>query len=90
MDSTEDQEWQICLQRARQLGLEAVRLAADQIDHELVESMPYELLSNYRVLPLSRRGFELVLAMADPLVGSTSGGEGNKKKTAAACLRDSI
>lgn len=63
----EDQEWQLCLERARQRGLEAVRLDAEKLDHELLQSMPRELLVNYRVLPLARQGFELTLAMADPL-----------------------
>ncbi|MBT9584043.1 Flp pilus assembly complex ATPase component TadA [bacterium] len=62
-----DPEWEQCLELARSRGLSAVRLSAEMVDQELLKAMPHEVLLNYRVLPLSRQGFELTLAMADPL-----------------------
>jgi len=62
-----EQEWAKCLELARSRGLGAVRLTADLLDAKLIDSMPLEVLLNYRMLPLSCEGFELRLAMADPL-----------------------
>lgn len=62
-----DPDWARCLELARSRGLRAIRLTADQIDAELLESMPREVLLNYLVLPLTLQSFELTLAMADPL-----------------------
>ena len=62
-----DQEWAKCLELARSRGLRAVRLTAELINSQLIESMPLEVLLNYLVLPLARQDFELSLAMADPL-----------------------
>ncbi len=62
-----DPEWEMCLALAQENHLEAVRLTPEKLDHQLLDLFPLEVLHNYRILPLARHGFELTLAMADPL-----------------------
>ena len=62
-----DPEWDHCLEVARSTGLEAIRLTPEDVRADLIGSMPLEVLINYKLLPLSRTGFEITLAMADPL-----------------------
>lgn len=64
---TTELEWARCLELARARGLRALRLTAEMLDPNLLESMPREVLLNYLVLPLKLQSFELTLAMADPL-----------------------
>jgi len=62
-----DKDWENCLKLAQSRGLKAVRITPEMLDTDLIQAMPQEVLLNYNLLPLSRNGFELTVAMADPL-----------------------
>ncbi|MEJ2008766.1 MAG: type IV-A pilus assembly ATPase PilB [Acidobacteriota bacterium] len=51
---------------SRQCGIPAVNLASCRVDPGLIRLVPMETALNYQVLPLSRVGSSLTLAMADP------------------------
>src|SRR5208337_1878730 len=51
---------------SRQYGVPAINLSYFEIDHAVVKLIPYETAKRYEVLPLSRVGASLTLAMVDP------------------------
>jgi type IV pilus assembly protein PilB len=51
---------------SRQYGVPAVNLASLEIDEEVLRLIPREVAQRYCVLPISRVGTTLTLAMADP------------------------
>jgi type IV pilus assembly protein PilB len=51
---------------ARQYGVPAINLSYFEIDPAVVKLIPYETAKRYEVLPLSRVGASLTLAMVDP------------------------
>lgn len=51
---------------ARQYNIPAVDLDAFQIDPEVIKMVPKKICEKYKVIPVSRAGDTLVLAMADP------------------------
>jgi len=51
---------------SRQYGIPAVNLAYCEIDPAVVKLVPYEVAKRYQVLPLSRVGPALTLALVDP------------------------
>ncbi|HEX2948154.1 MAG TPA: ATPase, T2SS/T4P/T4SS family [Armatimonadota bacterium] len=57
--------------RARALGRQwrvpFVELNAEQLDEEVLESIPKHLIQRYRVLPIARQGNRLTVAMINPL-----------------------
>lgn len=50
----------------RQLGFRYVDIANMIISPEITRLVPYDLIERYQVLPISRDGKKIVLAMADP------------------------
>ncbi|RMF75534.1 MAG: type II/IV secretion system protein [Acidobacteria bacterium] len=52
--------------RAERLGLEYVDLSDFQIDHELFQSIPVELMFRFHFVPYRRDGDRLVVVLADP------------------------
>jgi type IV pilus assembly protein PilB len=52
---------------AEQLGVLSVQLNPVMVDPEVATALPAHLAKRYAVLPLSRKGNRIVLAMADPL-----------------------
>lgn len=50
----------------RQLGFRYVDIANLKISPEITKLVPYDLIERYQVLPISKNGNKLVLAMADP------------------------
>ncbi|HAG51203.1 MAG: type II secretion system protein GspE [Deltaproteobacteria bacterium GWC2_42_51] len=51
---------------SRQYGIPAVDLATTEIDPEVIKLIPEDVANKYQVIPISRTGSTLVLAMADP------------------------
>ncbi len=51
---------------SRQYGIPTIDLATQEIDHEVAKLIPEDVAKKYQVIPVSRTGATLVLAMADP------------------------
>jgi type IV pilus assembly protein PilB len=51
---------------SRQCGVPSINLAQFSIDPGIIRLIPYETAQKYQVIPLSRAGFTLTIAMADP------------------------
>ncbi|TAN63427.1 type IV-A pilus assembly ATPase PilB [bacterium] len=51
---------------SKQYGIPTVELATQEIDHEVVKLIPEDVAQKYQVIPISRTGATLVVAMADP------------------------
>jgi len=51
---------------SRQYGIPTIDLATQEIDHEVAKLIPEDVAKKYQVIPESRTGSTLVLAMADP------------------------
>ena len=51
---------------SRQYGVPAINLAYFEIDPTVVKLIPYETAKRYQILPLSRVGASLTIAMVDP------------------------
>ncbi len=52
--------------RSRQYGVPAINLSYFEIDPAVVKLIPYETAKRYQILPLSRVGASLTIAMVDP------------------------
>src|SRR5437764_5388225 len=53
---------------SRQYGVPAINLAYFEIDAAVVKLIPYETAKRYQILPLSRVGSSLTIAMVDPTI----------------------
>src|SRR3974390_1922598 len=51
---------------SRQYGVPAINLSYFEIDSAVVKLIPYETAKRYQILPLSRVGASLTIAMVDP------------------------
>ncbi len=51
---------------SRQYGIPTIDLAQQEIDSEIVKLIPEDVAQKYQVIPISRTGSTLVIAMADP------------------------
>src|SRR6201984_2858357 len=51
---------------SRQYGVPAINLSYFEIDHAVVKLIPQETAKRYQILPLSRVGAALTIAMVDP------------------------
>lgn len=51
---------------SRQYGVPAINLSFFEIDAQVVKLIPYETARRYQILPLSRVGASLTIAMVDP------------------------
>ncbi len=51
---------------SRQYGIPTIDLATHELDHEVVKLIPEDVAQKYQVVPISRTGSTLVVAMADP------------------------
>ncbi len=51
---------------SRQYGIPTIDLSSQEIDHEIVKLIPEDVAQKYQVIPISRTGSTLVVAMADP------------------------
>src|SRR3990167_7292989 len=51
---------------SKQYGIPSVDLATTEIDPEVIKLIPEDVANKYQVIPISRTGSTLVLAMADP------------------------
>src|SRR5579884_2502980 len=51
---------------SRQYGVPAINLNFFEIDQQVVKLIPQETAKRYQILPLSRVGSSLTLAMVDP------------------------
>jgi type IV pilus assembly protein PilB len=51
---------------SRQYGVPAINLSYFEIDSSVVKLVPYETAKRYQILPLSRVGASLTIAMVDP------------------------
>jgi type IV pilus assembly protein PilB len=59
-----DEEVTNCL--SRQYGVPAINLSYFDVDTSVVKLIPYETAKRYQILPLSRVGSSLTIAMVDP------------------------
>jgi len=59
-------EEQVTTCLSRQFGVPSVNLASYGIDNEVIKLVPMEVAKKYLVLPISRVGMTLTVAMADP------------------------
>jgi type IV pilus assembly protein PilB len=51
---------------SRQYGVPAINLSFFEIDNQVTKLIPYETARRYQILPLSRAGASLTIAMVDP------------------------
>ncbi|MEK7679498.1 MAG: ATPase, T2SS/T4P/T4SS family, partial [Deltaproteobacteria bacterium] len=51
---------------SRQYGIPTIDLTSQEIDHDIVKLIPEDVAKKYQVVPVSRNGSTLVVAMADP------------------------
>ena len=51
---------------SRQYGIPTIDLSIQEVDHEIVKLIPEDVAQKYQVIPVSRTGSTLVVAMADP------------------------
>ena len=51
---------------SRQYGIPTIDLSSQEVDHEIVKLIPEDVAQKYQVIPVSRTGSTLVVAMADP------------------------
>jgi type IV pilus assembly protein PilB len=51
---------------SKQYGVPAINLSFFEIDSQVVKLIPYETVKRYQILPLSRVGASLTIAMVDP------------------------
>ena len=51
---------------SRQYGIPTIDLSSQEIDHEIIKLIPEDVAQKYQVIPISRTGSTLVVAMADP------------------------
>src|SRR3990172_11691542 len=51
---------------SKQYGIPAVDLNTTEIDPEVIKLIPENVANKYQVIPISRTGSTLVMAMADP------------------------
>ncbi len=51
---------------SRQYGIPTIDLSAQEIDSEVLKLIPEDVAQKYQILPVSRTGSTLVVAMADP------------------------
>src|SRR4051795_10904549 len=51
---------------SRQYGVPAINLSYFEIDPQVTKLIPYETARRYQILPLSRAGASLTIAMVDP------------------------
>src|SRR5260370_32892861 len=51
---------------SRQYGVPAINLSYFEIDGSVVKLVPYDTAKRYQILPLSRVGASLTIAMVDP------------------------
>ena len=62
---------------SRQYGVPAINLSYFEIDPAVVKLIPFETAKRYQILPLSRVGASLTIAMVDPTwIGPPAAGEG--------------
>lgn len=52
---------------AEHIGVTSVRIALDEIDSEVIQLLPEDLMRKYHVFPLKKTTNKLTLAMADPM-----------------------
>jgi type IV pilus assembly protein PilB len=51
---------------SRQYGVPAINLSFFEVDRQVAKLIPYETAKRYQILPLSRAGASLTIAMVDP------------------------
>lgn len=51
---------------SRQYGIPTIDLTSQEIEHDIVKLIPEDVAKKYQVVPVSRNGSTLVVAMADP------------------------
>ena len=51
---------------SKQYGIPTIDLAAQEVEHEIIKLIPEDVAQKYQVIPVSRTGSTLVVAMADP------------------------
>ena len=59
-------EQDLILFLSKQYGVPTVDLAKEEVDHEVAKLIPEDVCKKYQVLPITRNGSTLVVAMADP------------------------
>lgn len=52
---------------SRELGIPVINLARYKVDTDVIKLIPKKIAKNYRIIPISKMGTTLTIAMADPL-----------------------
>jgi type IV pilus assembly protein PilB len=66
IDMGKASEWEVAATLGKQLNVPFITLAHYDIDPEVLESIPEELVHKYRIVPVDRTGDSLTIALADP------------------------
>src|SRR5688572_3490545 len=59
-------EWEVAATLGKQLNVPFITLSHYEIDPEVLESIPLELVQKYRIVPVDKTSDTLTIALADP------------------------
>jgi type IV pilus assembly protein PilB len=59
-------EWEVAATLGKQLNVPFITLSHYEIDQEVLDSIPEELVHKYKIVPVDRTGDSLTIALADP------------------------
>ncbi|MCL5269301.1 MAG: Flp pilus assembly complex ATPase component TadA [bacterium] len=66
IDMGKASEWEVAATLGKQLNVPFITLSHYEIDPEVLESIPEELVHKYRIVPVDKTGDTLTIALADP------------------------
>ena len=66
IDMGKASEWEMAATLGKQLNVPFITLAHYEIDPEVLESIPEELVHKYQIVPVDKTGDTLTIALADP------------------------
>ncbi len=59
-------EWEVAATLGKQLNVPFITLSHYEIDQEVLDSIPPELVNKYKIVPVDKTGDTLTIALADP------------------------
>ncbi len=66
IDMGKASEWEVAATLGKQLNVPFITLSHYEIDKEVLESIPEELVHKYKIVPVDKTGDALTIALADP------------------------
>ncbi len=66
IDMGKASEWEVAATLGKQLNVPFITLSHYDIDKDVLESIPEELVHKYRIVPVDKTGDALTIALADP------------------------